>query len=131
MFSIYHLTLEKRLEGDDEQEALNQLLVAVSNRDLRYLSDFSDLPLGSSFAGEHGRDVAGGCGYAGGPSTRRESKFFCGGEDFVGDFLRLPLHGEVIEELGDVLAGFYGWNEVVELLDEESVAASHLFLVNV
>jgi len=94
------------LKGDDEQKALNELLVAVSNSDFSYLGDFSDLPLGFSFASEHGGNVAGRCSYAGWPSAGGEFKISGGGEDLVGDFLHLPLHGELARELSDVLAGF-------------------------
>jgi len=60
------LTKVGRLDGYNEQESLDQLLVAVPYRDFRHLSNFSDFPLGFSFSSQDRRNVAGGCGYAGG-----------------------------------------------------------------
>lgn len=57
------------LERGDEPEAFNQFLVAVAYGDFGYLGDFGDFPLGFSFAGEDGGDIAGSGGYARGSSS--------------------------------------------------------------
>ncbi len=117
------------LERHFETEAFNQFLIAVSNSHLSHLSDFSDFPLGFPFTSQDGSDVTGSSSYACGASSRGELEVARRDEGFVSDFLHFSLHGELIRELGDVLARFQGWNKVVKFLDEEPITASNFLFV--
>ncbi len=49
----------------------------------------------------------------------------------MGDFLHFALHCELVAEFGYVLSGAKRRNRIVQLLNQEAVAASDLFLVHV